>query len=143
MAASKETSAIISTEGRENKQFKYTLMENFPKTLITELQGAIKKNSEYCDESIVRYSGRWGDKKKKKKKGHLSGSLRWLVWQSLVVLSFKFVEVNEICSEDGLIANSKHLFYKKHLNGTHSTATLSVPLFRTQRTLASFQPWVH
>lgn len=68
MAASKETSAIISTEGRENKQFKYTLMENFPKTLITVLQGAIKKNSEYCDESIVRYSGRWGDKKKKKKK---------------------------------------------------------------------------
>lgn len=58
MAASKETSAIISTEGRENKQLKYTLMGDFPKTLITVLQGAIKKNSEYCDESIVRYSGR-------------------------------------------------------------------------------------
>ena len=76
MAASKKTSAIISTEGRENKQFKYTLMGNFPKPLIT-VQGAIKKNSEYCNESIVRYSGRWGDIKKKKK--------RPLVWQLKVV----------------------------------------------------------
>ena len=57
-----------------------------------------------------------------------------------MVLSFKFVEVNEICSEDGLIPNSKHLFYKKHLHGTHSTAALSVPLFRTPRTLKWFQP---
>lgn len=45
MAASENTSAVISTKRRENKQFKYTLMDNFPKTLITVLRGAIKRTA--------------------------------------------------------------------------------------------------
>lgn len=46
VGSKQSTSAIISSEGRNNKRLKFTLMGYFPKTLISEPHGA---NSDIWD----------------------------------------------------------------------------------------------